>query len=340
MLLDAAPEGWRRDLFVVAAFTGMRSGELRALHWEDVDFDAKLIRVSRSLWKRTFKAPKSEAGVRRIPMAPIVYNTLWRRAFVPFVKKPSEQTLNSIAKGKVLLAARRKVPPRGGWYKWPAENSGQSFRTSTYQMELARKAEQAESNVVALPGAPPQKPSGLVFVGDRKPWGMFGTAAFHDAFARLQIKAGILNTDPTRQRNRFGHARRQAQVEFDARTLPVIHRIQATGVTSALEIARHLDLYGVPTFTGCRWSPGAVQDILQRDAGIEARYSFHSLRHFAASIFIEQGATVKRVQEIMGHSTSQITLDIYSHLFTSHDDDQKMLAAAEAAVFPAGHNTG
>jgi site-specific recombinase XerD len=83
-----------------------------------------------------------------------------------------------------------------------------------------------------------------------------------------------------------------------------------------------------------------VQDILQRDAGIEARYSFHSLRHFAASIFIEQGATVKRVQEIMGHSTSQITLDIYSHLFTSHDDDQKMLAAAEAAVFPAGHNTG
>jgi integrase len=80
-LIENAPEGWPRDLISVAAFTGMRQGELRALHFEDLDFAAGgTIDVSHSADKwGTLKAPKSDAGYRRIPMSPHVRETLWRR---------------------------------------------------------------------------------------------------------------------------------------------------------------------------------------------------------------------------------------------------------------------
>jgi len=46
----------------------------------------------------------------------------------------------------------------------------------------------------------------------------------------------------------------------------------------------------------------------------------HSLRHAAASLFIEQGFSPKRVQALMGHSTIQMTFDTYGHLFPAAED--------------------
>jgi len=43
----------------------------------------------------------------------------------------------------------------------------------------------------------------------------------------------------------------------------------------------------------------------------------HSLRHSFASILIDSGANVKTVQDALGHSSSRMTLDIYSHSFAS-----------------------
>ena len=74
------------------------------------------------------------------------------------------------------------------------------------------------------------------------------------------------------------------------------------------------------------WQP------LQRAAGIEQRYKFHALRHAAASLFIEQGWTPKRVQIIMGHSTIQMTFDTYGHLWPQTEDDQTALAQIEARL--------
>lgn len=62
----------------------------------------------------------------------------------------------------------------------------------------------------------------------------------------------------------------------------------------------------------------------------------HVLRHFRASVLIEQGADVKEVQRAMGHSSAQVTLDIYGHLF---EDDaavarrQRLAEATNDAVF-------
>ena len=63
------------DLYIVALGTGMRSGELRALQWSDIDFDNKIIHVNGTL-KYVAKArekymidePKSETSKRDIPM--------------------------------------------------------------------------------------------------------------------------------------------------------------------------------------------------------------------------------------------------------------------------------
>lgn len=62
------------------------------------------------------------------------------------------------------------------------------------------------------------------------------------------------------------------------------------------------------------------------------KYKLHALRHFAASWFIEQGFPPKKVQTFMGHSSIQITFDIYGHLFPSEAGDLERLAGAERAL--------
>src|SRR4051812_18132062 len=55
-------------LFVAAAFTGLRMGELRALRWSDVDFAKRVVHVRRSFTGSSFGAPKSQR-VRSVPLS-------------------------------------------------------------------------------------------------------------------------------------------------------------------------------------------------------------------------------------------------------------------------------
>jgi integrase len=65
-------------------------------------------------------------------------------------------------------------------------------------------------------------------------------------------------------------------------------------------------------------------------------FTFHSLRHAAASLFIEQGWSPKKVQTVMGHSTIQVTFDTYGHLWPNLEDDKAALAQIEARLgFPS-----
>jgi integrase len=63
-----------------------------------------------------------------------------------------------------------------------------------------------------------------------------------------------------------------------------------------------------------------------------AKYNFHALRHFYASWIIERGFSPKRVTELMGHSTVQISFDRYGHLFPMTEDEHDRLAAGELAI--------
>lgn len=78
-----AAEGRWRPLIITALFTGLRASEIRGLRWSDLDLTRKVLTVSQraDAWKR-IGAPKTEAGTRDVPLAPIVVNTLreWRLA--------------------------------------------------------------------------------------------------------------------------------------------------------------------------------------------------------------------------------------------------------------------
>jgi len=76
-LVRAADSEQDAAIYLTAAFTGLRRGELVALRWRDVDFPRRHIRVTASYTERALSTPKS-GKVRSVPMAPAVAEALAR----------------------------------------------------------------------------------------------------------------------------------------------------------------------------------------------------------------------------------------------------------------------
>jgi integrase len=76
-LVRAAASEQDGAIFLTAAFTGLRRGELIALHWRDVDFTGSIVRVRASYAAGALTAPKS-GKVRSVPLAPEVAKALAR----------------------------------------------------------------------------------------------------------------------------------------------------------------------------------------------------------------------------------------------------------------------
>ncbi|MET7764903.1 tyrosine-type recombinase/integrase [Streptomyces sp. NPDC005393] len=96
-----------RLLVVLAAFTGLRFGELAALRRRDVDTDNAVLMVRRSQAEMQTgalfdKAPKSDAGVR-----PVAFPT----ELLPDVKRHLDAYAGSGRDGRVFLG------PQGGWLR-------------------------------------------------------------------------------------------------------------------------------------------------------------------------------------------------------------------------------
>jgi integrase len=71
-LIDAVPEdaigGIERALYLAAALTGLRQGELLALKWLDIDWHVGRVRVADNFTRGQMDTPKSHEG-RSVPMA-------------------------------------------------------------------------------------------------------------------------------------------------------------------------------------------------------------------------------------------------------------------------------
>jgi integrase len=74
-LVRAAGSEQDAAIYLTAAFTGLRRGELVALRWRDVDFAGSVIRVRSSYVDGVLASPKS-GKVRSVPMAPDVAEAL------------------------------------------------------------------------------------------------------------------------------------------------------------------------------------------------------------------------------------------------------------------------
>jgi integrase len=57
-----------RTLYLAATMSGLRQGELIALRWIDVDWQAARIRVRRNYTRQAFGTPKSKRSSRSVPM--------------------------------------------------------------------------------------------------------------------------------------------------------------------------------------------------------------------------------------------------------------------------------
>lgn len=73
-----------RPYMVTRFFTGLRTGEINALEWKHIDFDADLIRVRQSIVQGVIENTKTEGSARDIPMVPSVRAALLeQRARLP-----------------------------------------------------------------------------------------------------------------------------------------------------------------------------------------------------------------------------------------------------------------
>ncbi|GAA4697978.1 tyrosine-type recombinase/integrase [Nocardioides nanhaiensis] len=80
-----------------------------------------------------------------------------------------------------------------------------------------------------------------------------------------------------------------------------------------------------------RWR--TVAEGAARAAGVDV--TAHDLRHFYASALIAGGASVKQVQERLGHASAVITLQTYAHLWPGDDDRTRDVMDAVLAPLAA-----
>ncbi len=85
-------------------------------------------------------------------------------------------------------------------------------------------------------------------------------------------------------------------------------------------------------------NPKAKEDSpLRKSAGIVGKdgshkFTFYSFRHFFASVLIDSGQDVVKVSRLMGHSTPNVTLGVYAHLFDRKVSRHDAAADMERAV--------
>lgn len=61
------------------------------------------------------------------------------------------------------------------------------------------------------------------------------------------------------------------------------------------------------------------------------KIKFHGLRHSCASLLLSKGVHIKVVQELLGHSSVSVTMDVYSHVLP--DMQEKAAAAMDSLLF-------
>lgn len=73
-----------RNLFQFAFWSGLRTSELIAIEWGDIDFTKGVIRVSRASVKRIIKQPKTHSGKRDVFILPLAREALERQKAFTF----------------------------------------------------------------------------------------------------------------------------------------------------------------------------------------------------------------------------------------------------------------
>jgi integrase len=74
-IVQAADPQYRAILWTYA-LTGLRAGEVPALQWQDIDFDAGLVHVRHKLWRRRVQDCKTDSSHAPVGLPPILADVL------------------------------------------------------------------------------------------------------------------------------------------------------------------------------------------------------------------------------------------------------------------------
>jgi integrase len=91
-------------------------------------------------------------------------------------------------------------------------------------------------------------------------------------------------------------------------------------------------------FLGADGKPSSHDNVARRHfvaalrRGKLRQVSFHSLRHTNASMRILANQNIKYLSQQLGHSSIQITLDVYGHLFNDMDFNRQQVSLLEGAL--------
>lgn len=97
-LLLSKATGQVRNLFQFALFSGLRTSELMALQWGDIDWKKGEVRVQRAVVERMEKSTKTEAGVRSVVLLPPASEAL--KAQKPYTYLHSDTVFHHPRKGQ------------------------------------------------------------------------------------------------------------------------------------------------------------------------------------------------------------------------------------------------
>jgi integrase len=114
-------------------------------------------------------------------------------------------------------------------------------------------------------------------------------------------------------------------ISLDTQTLSLLKKLRTSQLEANLATVNSFD-DGNMVFTRDDGSPMRLAypneklDILIKKHNLH-RITIHGLRHTHASLLFEAGATIKEVQERLGHSDIKMTMNIYTHV-TDHIKEQ------------------
>lgn len=110
-IIAAAKEEPYRTMFIVAALTGLRAGEVCGLSVDDLDFARNSISVRQSAWYGKIQTPKSRAAIRTVPMPDALRDVL--QSYLRQMRPNPARLLFSTRSGKPHSA--NKVVQRKLW---------------------------------------------------------------------------------------------------------------------------------------------------------------------------------------------------------------------------------
>ena len=142
----------------------------------------------------------------------------------------------------------------------------------------------------------------------------WGDIDFHGGF--IEVRRGVVLREVTTTKS---HQIRR--VDMSAQLQTTLQEMKEVRQLEAMVESRKMVPWIFLSPKGQRWDNRNLRRTWARclDASGIRQVRFHDLRHTFASTLAQQGTPPKYVQSQLGHSSIQITMDVYSHLFEKRD---------------------